>query len=131
MKTRSSIRRPIASSGDVAEELRRRRVPAGHPLVGVHDDDGDRADLDERLEVLLLATDLRVRERLVGDVHHEALDVCRSSALVLGDPRVVADEHRSSVCRDQAVLEGPAFVTGLKVGDGATERVLPILGEED
>ena len=42
------------------EELRRRRVPARHPLVGVHDDDGDRADLDERLEVVLLAADLGV-----------------------------------------------------------------------
>jgi len=36
----------------VAEELRRRRVPARHALVGVHDDDGDRADLDERLQLV-------------------------------------------------------------------------------
>src|SRR5207253_9134481 len=35
----------------VAEELRRRRIPARHTLVGVHDDDGDRTDLDERLEL--------------------------------------------------------------------------------
>ena len=36
----------------VAEELRRRRVPARHTLVGVHDDDGDRADLHERLQLV-------------------------------------------------------------------------------
>ena len=35
----------------VAEQPCRRRVPAGHALVGVHDDDGDRADVDERLEL--------------------------------------------------------------------------------
>ncbi len=54
----------------VAKELRRRRVPARHTLVGVHDDDGDRADLDERLEVLLLAADLGVAlPRLLDSAH--------------------------------------------------------------
>ncbi len=46
------------------EELRRGRVPARHPLVGVHDHDRHRADLDERLEVLLLAADLGVARGL-------------------------------------------------------------------
>ena len=54
----------------VAKKLRRRRVPARHTLVGVHDDDGDRADLDERLEVLLLAADLGVAlPRLLDSAH--------------------------------------------------------------
>ena len=36
----------------IAKELRRRRVPARHSLVGVHDDDGDRTDLDERFQLV-------------------------------------------------------------------------------
>ena len=47
--------------GLVAEERRRGRVPAGHLLVRVHLDHGDRADPDERLEVLLLAARSRRR----------------------------------------------------------------------
>ena len=49
----------------MSEQLRRRRVPAGDALVGVHDDDGDRTDLDERLEVLALPFDLREQARVL------------------------------------------------------------------
>ena len=37
--------------GGVAEELGRRRIPVGHPLVGVHDDHRHRAVLDKGLEL--------------------------------------------------------------------------------
>src|SRR6185437_9829291 len=40
----------------IAEELRCRRIPPRDTLVGVHDDDGDRADLDERLQLVKPAT---------------------------------------------------------------------------
>ena len=59
----------------VAEQPGRGRVPGRYPLVAIHRDDGDRADLDERFEVLLLAADLGGRLGLLGDVEHEALDV--------------------------------------------------------
>ena len=45
----------------VPEQALGRRVPAGHHLVPIHRDDRDRADVDERLEVLLLPADLRNR----------------------------------------------------------------------
>ena len=57
------------------EELRCGRVPAGHPLVGVHDDDRHRAELDERLEVL--------------------------PAPALGQPRVFSVVHAGSICRGE------------------------------
>ena len=43
----------------VAEERGGGWVPTGHALVGIHDDDGGRTDLDEHLEVLPLLFDLR------------------------------------------------------------------------
>ena len=54
----------------VAEELRRRRVPARHSLVGVHDDDRDRADLDERLQLGQPAAGLRELGREVDFGRH-------------------------------------------------------------
>ena len=56
----------------VAEELRRRRVPARHSLVGVHDDDGDRADLDERLQLVQPAARLRELGRKVDFRRHRS-----------------------------------------------------------
>jgi hypothetical protein len=54
----------------VAKELRRRWVPAGHTLSGVHDDDGDRADLDERLQLVAAAERLRELSREVDFRRH-------------------------------------------------------------
>ena len=47
----------------VAEQPLGRRVPAGHHLVPIHRDDGDRTDVHERLEVLLLRADLLEQPR--------------------------------------------------------------------
>ncbi len=43
--------------GRIAEEIGGCRVPLGYPLIVVHHDHGDRAELDERLEVLALQLD--------------------------------------------------------------------------
>jgi hypothetical protein len=56
----------------VAEELRRRRVPARHSLIGIHDDDGDRADLDERLQLGQPAAGIRELGRAVALRHHRS-----------------------------------------------------------
>ena len=117
--------------GRPAEEARRSRVPARYSLVGVHDDDRDGADLDERLEVLLLAADLGVRERLAGHVHHEALDVQRLALVVLHDPSVVANEYRSPVGRDHAVLERPTVVASREGGGVLRDRLVTVVGVED
>ena len=93
---RSSGRSPPRA---VAELARRRWVPAGHALVGVHRHDRDRADLDERLEVLLLAVDLGRGVVLGRDVDHEALDVGRLAGGVPDDPGVVANPDDLPVLR--------------------------------
>ena len=54
----------------VAEQLCRGRVPAGHDLLCIHLDHRDRADADERLEVLLLATDLGEEARVLDRHAH-------------------------------------------------------------
>ena len=115
----------------VAEQPCRRRVPAGHALVGVHDDDGDRADVDERLEVLLLAADLRVRHRLVGDVDHDALNVCDAAVPVLHHPGVVAHPDRSSVRGDDPVFHRPPVVAAGEGGGCCANRVLAVIGVEN
>ena len=74
----------------VPEEPGRGGVPGRHVLAAVHRHDGHRTDLDERLEVLLLAADLRRRQRLLGDVDHESLDELRVSVGIADDPAVVA-----------------------------------------
>ena len=56
----------------VAEELRRRRVPARHSLIGIHDDDGDRADLDERLQLGQPAAGIRELGRVVALRRHRS-----------------------------------------------------------
>jgi hypothetical protein len=71
---------------------------------------GDRADFDERLEVLLLAADLCVRHRLVGDVDHHALNACGAAVPVLHDPGVVAHPDRSPVRGDDPVFHRPPVV---------------------
>ena len=114
----------------VAEELGGGRVPVRHPLLGVHDDNGDGADLYERREVLLLTIELRGCLDLRGDVDHETLEMGRGALLVANDPGLVADTDHLPVCCADAVLERPAFVTGVEVGDRASESLLPILGKE-
>ena len=66
------------------EELRRGRVPARHPLVGVHHDDRHRADLDERLEVLLLAADLGERTQALERGADVLRDVRQQVAIGVG-----------------------------------------------
>ena len=53
-------------AGLISQQPRGGRIPGGYDLSAVHRHDRDRADLDERLEVLLLAADLGARQRLLG-----------------------------------------------------------------
>ncbi len=107
--------------GRPAEQQGCGRVPAGHDLLAIHRHDRDRADLDERLEVLLLAADgfvssreLLLRLLLLGDVDHAALLVLGLPVLVVHCPRLVAHPHRSSVGGDHAVLAHPDAVVLLR-----------------
>jgi hypothetical protein len=72
--------------GGVTEEHRGRRVPAGHALVGVHDDDRGRADLDEHLEVLLLAIDLGEEPRVLDGDAHVGRDRREQAGIRLAEP---------------------------------------------
>ena len=97
----------------VAEKLRRRRVPARHTLVGVHDDDGDRADLDERLQLVQPAARLRELGREVDFRRHRSSSqragVHADDAGAVGEP-----VHRAPRSRWQY----PAQLAG-RLGDDA------------
>ena len=82
-----------------AEELRRRRVPARHPLIGVHHDDCDRAHLDEQLEVLLLAADsaFRCRVSSIARARERAAPMCRPTCGTR--PACPAPCSRTPACR--------------------------------
>ena len=69
----------------VAEQVRRRRVPAGHSLVDVHDHDGDRADLDERLQLVQPATRLGELGREVDLRRRHGGSILREGGLVQAD----------------------------------------------
>jgi hypothetical protein len=92
----------------VAKELRRRRVPARHTPVGVHDDDGDRADLDERLQLVQPAARLRELRQEVDFRRHRS----SSQQLVPTTPRTRgrqplhrAPGHGRSIPRDERAVQ--------------------------
>ena len=95
--------------GRVAEEIGGGRIPAGDHLVAIHRHDRHGADVDERLEVLLLAVELGRSFVLGRDVDHEALDVGCLARLVADDPRVVANPDETAVLGEYAVLLRPTL----------------------
>ncbi len=75
----------------MSEQLRRRRVPACHALLRVHDDDRDRTDLDERLEVLALPLDLRKQSRVLDCDADVRRDRGQQAGVGLGETSLLAD----------------------------------------
>ena len=90
--------------GGVPKEGRGGRVPAEDALVAIHGHDGDRTHVDQRLEVLLLASHLRGRVDLAGHVDEEAQDG-RGLAVLVADQRVVvANPDDAAIGSHDAVL---------------------------
>ena len=75
----------------VAEEPRSGGVPARHPLVGIHHDDGCRADLDEHLEVLLLAVYLGEQARVLDRDADVGGDGGEEARVGLAEPAFLLD----------------------------------------
>jgi hypothetical protein len=122
----------------VPEEPFRRRVPRGDPPLEIDRDDRRRAELQQRLEELLLPPHLRLaaaqrilRPLALGDVDQEALDVARRPVLVPLDHGLVPHPDRPSIASHQAVLERPARHPGGEDPREIGQDQLPVVGVQE
>ena len=114
--------------GSVTEQFGRGRIPTCDPLVSIGDDDRHRTELDKRLEVLLLATDLERSLVLHRDVEDEALDVQRLSVVAADDPFVVPNPDDPAVGSDDPEIRRHPPVRSFESGVAGRQDALAILG---